>query len=87
MQFAGGRIEGNTGFRFDELSSAFDLVRDGLDWQAPIRAEIDRTARPVVEQAVLYFTSTTPHFDAIDGADDRMLVTALGYRLGPVGRS
>jgi hypothetical protein len=74
-----------TGYRFEQLASAFDRVRDPRDWKAPIRAVIPVVERPVVEKAVLWFTETEPRFEAIPGETDRLIVVAAGYRLGPAG--
>ena len=74
-----------TGYRFEQLASAFDRVRDSQDWKAPIRAVIPVGERPIVEQAVLWFTETEPRFEAIPGEADRLIVVAPGYRLGPAG--
>ena len=69
-----------TGFRLDQLAAAFDRVRDPRDWQAPIRAVISTTERPVVEQAVLWFTDTAPAFEPAPGGADLLVVMAPGYR-------
>lgn len=74
-----------TGFRHEQLAAAFDRVRNPRDWKAPIRAEISVTERPVVEQAVYWFTATVPVFLEAPGARARLLVRAPGYRLGPAG--
>jgi hypothetical protein len=71
-----------TGYRMDQLASAFDRVRDARDWQAPIRAVIPVEDRPVVEKAVLLFTNTVPEFAPAPGAGDHLVVVAGGYRLG-----
>jgi len=71
-----------TGYRQEQLAAAFDRIRDARDWKAPIRAVIPAAERPVVEQAVRWFTETTPVFVAVPGAD-QLEVTAPGYRLGP----
>ena len=74
-----------TGYRFEQLASAFDRVRDPQDWKAPIRAVIPVVERPIVEKAVLWFTETEPRFEEIPGESDRLIVVAPGYRLGPAG--
>lgn len=74
-----------TGFRLDQLAAAFDRVRNPRDWKAPIRAVIAAGERPVVEQAVLWFTETVPVFEPAPGEAERLMVTAPGYRLGPAG--
>ena len=74
-----------TGFRLDQLASAFDRVRDSRDWQAPVQAEIDSADRPVTQQAVLWFTQTVPYFHPTPGSNGRLLVTAPGHRSGHAG--
>ena len=74
-----------TGFRLEQLASAFDRVRHPRDWKAPIRAVIPVADRPVVEKAVLWFTNTIPMFEAAPGAADQVVVTSVGYRLGTGG--
>ena len=74
-----------TGYRHEQLAAAFDRVRNPRDWKAPIRAEIAVAERPVVEQAVYWFTATVPVFLHAPGAATRLLVRAPGYRLGPAG--
>jgi hypothetical protein len=75
--------ERSTGYRLEQLASAFDRVRNPRDWKAPIRAVIPVAERPVVEQAVLWFTDTVPVFAPAPGETDRLVVMAPGYRLGP----
>ena len=71
-----------TGYRLEELAAAFDRVRNGRDWKAPIQAVIPAHERPLVEKAVLWFTDTVPEFLAHPEASDRLVVRAPGYRLG-----
>ena len=81
-ELAGGDPERVTGYRMDQLASAFDRIRDARDWQAPIRAVIPVEERPVVEKAVLLFTNTVPEFTPAPGSGDHLVVVARGYRLG-----
>lgn len=74
-----------TGYRMDQLASAFDRVRDPRDWKAPIEAVIPASERGVVEKAVLWFTNTVPTFAPAETTPDRLVVRATGYRGGPVG--
>lgn len=74
-----------TGFRLEQLASAFDRVRHPRDWKAPIRAVIPAADRPVVEKAVLWFTNTIPMFEEAPGTIDHVVVTSVGYRLGTAG--
>lgn len=74
-----------TGYRLEQLASAFDRVRDPRDWKAPIRAVILASDRSLVEKAVLWFTNTVPTFTAAESGRDRLVVRAVGYRGGPVG--
>ena len=71
-----------TGYRLEQLAAAFDRVRDARDWKAPICAVIPAGERPVVEQAVLWFTSTVPVFETAPGDETRLVVMAPGYRRG-----
>ena len=75
----------STGYRLDELASAFDRVRDPRDWKAPIRSVIPAAERHLVEKAVLWFTDTAADFEAVPGESDRLVVMARGYRHGPAG--
>ncbi len=75
-----------TGFRLDQLASAFDRVRDPRDWKAPIRAVIPEEQRLVVEHAIRWFTDTEPVFLPGPGAGRELVVLAPGYRLGPTGQ-
>lgn len=74
--------KGVTGFRLDQLAAAFDRVRDDRDWQRPIHAVIPVEDRLLVEEAVLWFTSTRPVFVEVPGVADRLVVTSEGYRSG-----
>jgi hypothetical protein len=71
-----------TGFRLDKLAAAFDRVRDPRDWMAPVRAVIPAAAQSVTYQAVLWFTDTTPEFEASPERPGHLTVTAPGYRRG-----
>jgi hypothetical protein len=75
----------STGYRLDQLASAFDRVRDPRDWKAPIQSVIPAAERHVVEKAVLWFTDTVPAFEPAPGEADRLVVMAQGYRHGPAG--
>lgn len=76
-----------TGYRLEQLASAFDRVRDPRDWKAPIRAVIPADERPVVEQAVRWFTDTDPVFIDGPGGGKELVVLAPGYRQGPSGEA
>lgn len=72
-----------TGYRMEQLASAFDRVCNPRDWKAPIQAVIPAELMPVVEQAVLWFTGTAPVFESLAGEPDRLVVRAPGYGRGP----
>lgn len=76
-----------TGYRLEQLASAFDRVRDLRDWMAPVRAEIPAAAQSVTYEAVRWFTDTIPEFEASPEHPGRLKVTAAGYRLGPEGKA
>ena len=75
----------STGYPLEQLAAAFDRVRDPRDWKAPIRSVIPKGERHVVGKAVLWFTHTTPAFEAAPGEAERLVITAPGYRDGPAG--
>jgi hypothetical protein len=74
--------ERETGFRLDQLAAAFDRVRNLRDWKAPIEAVIPAADRAVVEQAIRWFTGTEAEFRSDGLGSGRLVVVALGYRLG-----
>lgn len=75
-----------TGFRMDQLATAFDRVRDPRDWMGPIRAVIQADDQVLVAKAVLWFTGTVARFEPDPGSADQLIVVSPGYRLGLVER-
>ena len=73
----------STGYRMEQLASAFDRVMNSRDWKAPIQALIPTVERPIVEQAVRWFTGTEPAFEPAPGSPTHLVVKARGYRLRP----
>jgi hypothetical protein len=71
-----------TGYTLAQLAEAFDRIRNPRDWKAPVLAVIPEGERPVVEQAIRWFTATAPVFEVAAGLPDRLVVTAPGYELG-----
>ena len=69
-------------YRMERLAAAFDRVMTSRDWKGPIHAVIALSEREVTEQAILTFTRTSPRFTVVAGDPHRLIVTALGYRLG-----
>lgn len=69
----------------EQLSEAFDLVRDMDDWRKPINKTInvDDSMLPLIEEAIIYFTGTVPELTTT--LDGLILVLAIGYRNGPCG--
>ena len=74
--------EGATGYRLDQLASAFDRVMNPRDWKAPIHSVIPAEERHLVEKAIHWFTNSHPEFEAAPGASDQLMVKAPGYRSG-----
>ena len=72
--------EAATGYRLDQLASAFDRVMNPRDWKAPIQTMIPHEERHLVEQAIHWFTNARPEFEPAPGTTDRLVVTAPGYR-------
>ena len=72
------------GFSQDELEAAFKAVQAKTHWKDPIDAVVmDAGQIPVVTEAIIHFTATTPTFTALGFG--RYQVTAAGYRNGPAG--
>jgi hypothetical protein len=71
-----------TSEQLSRLANAFDRVRDPRDWKAPIHALIPAAERPIVEEAVRWFTFTVPVFAPVPGEALRLEVSASGYRRG-----
>lgn len=76
---AGASPEVTTGYPLDRLTSAFDRVRDAWDWKAPIEAVIQEEDRPLVEQAITWFTGTPPAFAPAPQQPGYLIVRAQGY--------
>ena len=74
-----------TGFTHAQLAKAFERVRNPRDWKGPIFSEIPEAERHVVQKAVFWFTGTMPVFARLPRDIHRLMVTAVGYRLGPAG--
>ncbi|MEO8139954.1 MAG: hypothetical protein ABI742_09920 [Gemmatimonadota bacterium] len=74
-----------TGFSHAQLVKAFERVRNPRDWKGPIFSEIPEAERRVVQKAVFWFTGTVPVFAPAPRDIHRLMVTAVGYRLGPAG--
>ncbi len=71
------------GYTQEQLEAAFDLVAPAGDWKGPIDATIPRDKQEVVGIAVAHFSGTEAEFEC--AGDDRVRVTAIGYRMGPAG--
>ncbi|MCH8996702.1 MAG: hypothetical protein IID48_00360 [Proteobacteria bacterium] len=71
-------------FERDELSVAYDRVRDPQDWRARIDSVIPDADFTQAHAAVMYFTATELR---IVGRPNPgyMRVVATGYREGPAG--
>jgi hypothetical protein len=72
------------GFTKQQLSDAFDLIKDQDDWKAPISANIPVDKFEVAAAACTFYTSTHLFYEEADelGTFD---VSATGYRMGPAG--
>lgn len=74
---------GMGGFTIEQLTDAFDAVKDKAHWKNPIDATAELTMRGVLEHAIPYFTGTPADFDEIEGQPNVIHVTAPGYFAGP----
>jgi len=87
------RVEVHKGFTRDELSAAFDRVKDPADWRAPISAVVPGQVIDVTEAAIEFFTAIRPEV-RLNVVDDKVtglpggegfVVSCVGYRNGPAG--
>jgi len=83
------RIEIYDGYTKEELSSAFDSVKDASDWRSPIRADVPSSKIDVVVAAIRYYTATDPEVSPSVAFGrtwpDRFNISSVGYRMGPAG--
>ena len=68
----------------EQLTAAFDKVKNPNHWKDPIDAVIDESERDLVSEAIPYFTAT-PAFFSEGVVKGTLNVTAEGYRAGPAG--
>tara|TARA_R100001530_G_scaffold118527_1_gene85654 strand:+ start:1114 stop:1350 length:237 start_codon:yes stop_codon:yes gene_type:complete len=66
------------------LKSAFELVQ-ATDWKDPIHGSfsLEDCSKELMRESIIHFTATSPTFKTLEGG--RVLVQALGYRMGPAG--
>lgn len=67
----------------EQLSAAFDKVRNSIHWKDPIHKVIDFKDKEIVSVAISYFTATEAKF--VDIGYGKLIVKADGYRRGPAG--
>ena len=72
-----------TTYTQDQLSEAFDAVRDQDDWRAPICVEVQGDEVIIVIEAIKHFTGTIS--DVTQLRDGIVEVRSVGYRMGPCG--
>ena len=73
------------GYTYSDLDLAFTTVYNKDDWKAPIDAFCMIGDQPLVREAIIFFTATEPTFEKIEGRENWLKVTAVGYREGPAG--
>ena len=66
-----------SGFSPNELTEAFDLVKDAEDWKNPIDAVIDANKQKIVDSAILFCAGSVSHFSYVN--EDELRVQAKGY--------
>lgn len=74
--------EGKGGFTVEQLSEAFDAVKNEEHWKNPVDAIVAAEMRGVLEKAIPWYTGTEASFED-DAEDGYLRVTALGYYAGP----
>lgn len=70
-------------YSHEELSAAFDLIKNQNDWRAPIAAAINADQLKVCANACVYFTAT--YLEVVEDDGGLLFVEADGYRKGPAG--
>lgn len=84
-----------TTFTRDQMLEAFKLIQDKKHWKNPIRSVCQESEIPLITEAIIYFTATTPEFTnhrVVKRRHGRFTkgmticdVTAVGYFMGPAG--
>jgi hypothetical protein len=74
---------GTNPYTRDQMEGAFHKVCNPKDWKASIRAIINEADRDLVRRAISFFTATDCAFTP--SGDGKLLVTSVGYRVGPAG--
>lgn len=66
------------GYTREELSAAFDLVKNRAGWKLPVNVLLPPDAdRKLITAAVIFFAGCVPEFITEPGGD--LTVTAVGY--------
>lgn len=74
--------EGKSGFTIEQLSEAFDAVKNEEHWKNPVDAIVPAEMRGVLERAIPWYTGTEANFEETD-EPGQIHVTAPGYYAGP----
>ena len=61
----------------EELSTAFDKVKNRSDWKGPINRWIKEEDLLITEEAVVHYTGSTVHI--VDEKDGKVKIHADGY--------
>jgi len=66
------------------LEKTFELVQ-ATNWKDPIHGSfsLEDCSKELMRESIIHFTATSPTFKTLEGG--RVLVQALGYRMGPAG--
>jgi len=78
-----GHIRPRKTYSGEQLSIAFDSVKNKDHWKNPIDAIINVTDMDIVSEAIIYFTATEAEFGK--PKDGKVRVRAIGYYMGPAG--
>lgn len=74
--------EGKGGYSLEQLTEAFDKVKDENHWKNPIDAIVPSDQKDILEKAIPWFTGTEAVFEKCK-KDGHLRVTAPGYFAGP----
>ncbi len=73
-----------SGYTQEQLSTAFDGVRNADHWKGPIDALVPEDELTVTVLAIIFYTATEPKASWVE-SKEHFRVTSEGYWAGPAG--
>lgn len=75
--------KGQGGYTVEQLTAAFDQVKNPEHWKNEIKTIVDRDQMDILTKAIPWFTGTPAEFTEVPGQPDKISVWAAGYFAGP----